>query len=807
MDRTTGAARGSGMFHASSAAVDAPEASRTKRGRASSMLLGVSLAMAALPLASCGRRIPQGEQSTARVARGVVGIEIQPRRAAVTSGQRLALTAFTDDPAGVNWRVSPKGGTVEPAASLSARAVSFIAPRRAGLYTVTATGISDPPGERYARQSRSILVAVTDLAGVYTYHDDLDRDGANKSEYALTPANVRASEFGKLFSCPVDGAIYAQPLWASHLKVAGKWRSVVFVATAHDSLYAFDADASPCRKLWRADLIGPHHGSAGGEATVPAGAELHLVGKGDGDITPEVGVTGTPVIDPTTNTLYVVSKSVVYSAGLHFHVRLHAIDLATGAEKAGSPVTISASYVGDGGQQVEFDPRTENQRAGLALVNGTVYVAFGSHEDGMPFYGWLMGYRYDGSAFKQAYVFNVAPNAKEGGIWMGGAAPAADAAGDLYVVTGNAGFDASSREPPNDDYGDSLLKLSPELKVRQYFTPSDQHFNDVQNNDFGSGGVVLANLPGPHLPNRLALAVGKDGELFVIDRQRLGGYGDGKALQRLGTGTEKDVSGSYPGLIFGEGALWDERYYVTGAGEPLKLYRLDPHTAHLTYEAAASQPPAFGYPGATPAISAAGDANGIVWVLDNRRYCTPGSQGCGPAVLRAYDALTLRELWSSPLSGPDAAGNAVKFTVPTIANGRVYVGTRGNNTGGAYGSTGISGELDVYGLKPDSYAYLGSTVTGRYGGASFRESTASHEASAQRANQPVVMPQSTPKSPQGAAMKAPAMLTPSEPQQIALSSPKRRSSPRETMRAVRNPLRSFSQPAMSMMLIRGSLSS
>ncbi|MGH8294607.1 MAG: hypothetical protein ACRETZ_03780 [Steroidobacteraceae bacterium] len=174
-------------------------------------------------------------------------------------------------------------------------------------------------------------------------------------------------------------------------------------------------------------------------------------------------------------------------------------------------------------------------------------------------------------------------------------------------------------------------------------------------------------------------------------------------MQKLGTGTEKDVSGAYPGLVFGDGAFWNDRYYVTGAGEPLKLYRLDPATARLTFEAAAPKPQTYGYPGAIPVVSAAGDTNGIVWVLDNRRYCTPGSQGCGPTVLRAYDALTLRELWHSPLSGPDPGGYAVKFTVPNVANGKVYVGTRGNNTGGVYGSTSISGELDVFGLKPGSY--------------------------------------------------------------------------------------------------------
>lgn len=695
------------------------------RRAVSIVLMGVPLAAAALALASCGdgRGTRAGMQAAAPVPREVRGVEIYPGRGAVTTGERLVLTGLTDDPEGIRWSVSPHGGSVEPLTSHSGQRVTFLA-RQPGVYTITATRIADPPGPRrppqkmarsdFGRrpptrregtgQSRSIQVGVTGLAGMLTYHDDLARDGVNDQEYALTPADVNASSFGKLFSCPVDGAIYAQPLWVARLEVNGKRRNVVFVATEHDSLYAFDADASPCVRLWKDNLIGRGHGSDGGETTVPSGADLHLVGKGDGDVTPEVGVTSTPVIDPKTDTLYVVSKSVTYSAGLRFYVRLHAIDLVTGAEKPGSPITIHAAFAGQNGVTARFDPRTENQRAGLAFAHGTVYVSFGSHEDANPFYGWILGYRYDGSSFKHTYTFNVAPNASEGGVWMAGAAPAVDAAGNLYVVTGNAGFDAHVSDPPNDDYGDSFLKLSGGLKVLQYFTPSDQHFNDVQNNDFGAGGAVLATVPAGGATRHIAIVGGKDGDIFVVDRGRLGGYGDAKALQMLGTGTEKNVSGSYPGLIFGEGAFWHGRYYVTGAGEPLEAYRLDPATGHLRFETSASRPSAFGYPGATPAVSSSGDRNGIVWVLDNRRYCTPGSQGCGPTVLRAYDARTLRELWQSPLSGPNAAGNAVKFTVPTIANGRVYVGTRGNNTGGVYGSTRISGELDVYGLEPRSSA-------------------------------------------------------------------------------------------------------
>lgn len=538
---------------------------------------------------------------------------------------------------------------------------------------------------------------------MYTWHDDLARDGADDREDVLSPSRVNKSSFGKLFSCTVDGAIYAQPLWVAHVRMADGEHNVVFVATEHDGLYAFDADQRPCAELWKDDLIDTDHGGLGGETTVPAGTTGYFVGQGYGDITPEVGVTGTPVIDPRTDTLYVVSKSVIYSAGARYYQRLHAIDLATGAERPGSPITITASYhpEGNGAADVQFDARRENQRAGLALVDGTVYVAFGSHEDVRPYYGWLIGYHYDGLAFDQTCVFNAAPNTDEGGIWMGGAAPAAGHSGNLYVVTGNADFDATSRSLPNDDYGDSLLQLSPRLKVLQYFTPSDQAFNNRENNDFGAGAVVLANLPAGSRLTRIALTGGKDGSLFVLDRTALGGYGSSKAWQQVRAGRETDLSGPNPGVMFSAGAFWNDEYFLAGAGEPLQAYRLNPATGKLTLERSASQPPGgFGYPGGIPSVSARGERDGVIWVLDDHDYCTPGSQGCGPAVLHAYDASDLHELWNSSLSPADTAGHAVKFTVPTVAGGKVYVGTRGDNTGGVHGSSNISGELDVYGLKP-----------------------------------------------------------------------------------------------------------
>jgi hypothetical protein len=628
-----------------------------------------------------------------------ISLTVSPQRAGLTLGQTLGLTATTNDFAGVTWSVNPTGPPLAPTSSASGQSVTLSAPQTAGVYTVTATSVTDPT------QSASTTVGVTDLAGVFTFHDDLARDGTNDREYALTASDVNSSDFGKLFSCTVDGAIYAQPLWVANLKVNGSVRNVVLVATEHDSLYAFDADANPCDTLWQVSLADSSHGGTGGEVTVPSGTSGYLVGNGDGDITPEVGVTGTPVIDPTAGIVYVVSKSM-NGPGTRFYQRLHAIDITTGTEKPGSPVTITASFpgTGDGGSTVAFDPRMENQRAGLALVGGVVYVGWGSHEDRDPWYGWLVGYGYDGAGFSQVGVLNAAPNYSRAGIWMGGAAPAADSNDRLYVVTGNAGFDVTNASPPNDDYGDSLLELSSSLDVLQYFTPSDEPSDALNNDDFGSGGAaVLADLPSSSPVQHVVIAGGKDGNLCVLDRDVLGGYGDGHAWQEISVGTEgPPVGNAPPGVIWAVGALWNGYYFLAGAGEPLMAYRLDAATAKLSLATKASTPSGgFGFPGSTPSISASGNTNGVVWALDNSRYCTNGAPGCGPAVLHAYDASNVaQELWNSSQSSADQAGHAVKFVVATVANGKVYVPTRGNNTGGSYGSTSASGELDVYGLKP-----------------------------------------------------------------------------------------------------------
>jgi hypothetical protein len=611
-----------------------------------------------------------------------IAVTLSPNLGGATITQQFQVTASVANDvgaAGVTWSVGT-GGTLTGQTTT----VSSFSAATAGVYTVTATSVAD------SSKSATATIGVTDLQGVYTYHNDLARDGANTQEYALTTSSVDTSTFGKLFSCTVDGAIYAQPLWVANLTINGAKHNVVFVATQQDSLYAFDADANPCVQLWNVSLIDTNHGASSGETAVPSGPTGYKVGNGNGSIQSEIGVTGTPVIDPSTNTLYVVSKSM-NSGGTSFYQRLHAIDLTSGNEKFSGPANITSSITfpgtGDGGSTVSFNAQQQNQRAGLALVNGVVYVAWASHDDIAPYYGWVVG--FNASTLAVTNILNVSPNVQYGGIWMGGGAPSADANNNLYLITGNAEFDVTSG---GNDYGDSFLQLSGSLAVSSFFTPSDQAADDAAGNDFGAGGAaVVLDLASGTLKH-LVIGGGKDGTLYLLNGDSMGGLGDSNALQYFNIGHG----------IFATGAFWNNNYYLAGVGGPLISYSFNSSTNLFNTANPPQSSSSYGFPGATPSVSSTGSSNGIVWALDNSNYCTPGSPGCGSAVIHAYNATTLStDLWNSSMIGTDAAGNAVAFTVPTVANGKVYVGTRGNNTGGALGSTSVSGELDVYGLKPN----------------------------------------------------------------------------------------------------------
>jgi hypothetical protein len=405
-------------------------------------------------------------------------------------------------------------------------------------------------------------------------------------------------------------------------------------------------------------------------------------------------VVGTPVIDVGAKLLFVVSKSID-STQTYIYQRLHSINLLTGSEKlATGPAVISGTFPTTS-STVSFSSRQENQRAGLALVNGVIYIAWAAHEDRNPWYGWVMG--YDETSLSQLYVFNAAPNTSQAGIWMGGGAPSADPSGNIYVITGNGDFDATSSSAPNNDYGDSFLKLSSNLAVLQYFTPSDQSNDNTADNDFGSGGTsVVVDLPAKGtLANQLVIGGGKDGNWCLLNRNMMGGFSNTNqgAVQVLNFGNG----------IYGTPAYWNWSFYLAGDGGRLQQFTLNQSTYTINASPTSTSSISYGFPGATPSITSMPDnSNAIVWSLDNTQYCTSQAPGCGPTVLHAYDANNLgTEFWNSSQGTGNTAGDAVKFTVPTVANGKVYVGTRGNDTEQSGNTDTIPGELDVYGLLPN----------------------------------------------------------------------------------------------------------
>ena len=394
--------------------------------------------------------------------------------------------------------------------------------------------------------------------------------------------------------------------------------------------------------------------------------------------------------------MYVVSKSA--TSGTTFFQRLHALDLATGNDTM-TPRSIDGSITvagtGDGSVNgvLAFDPRNEHQRPGLVLSNGVVYVSWASHEDHDLYHGWLIGFDASTLAPVVNGVFNTTPNQtgnasySRGGIWMGGGAPAVDVSGTLYFITGNGTFDANTG---GSNYGDSIVKLTSTggLAVADYFTPSTQASLDANDEDFGSGGAaILVDQPNGPVPH-LLIGGGKDGNLFLLNRDNMGHFNSANAVVQT-------ISQS--SAIFATPIFWQNWLYIAGEDGALKQFTFNSTTGRFGGAQSTQSSTTYPFPGATPSLSANGMTNGIVWTLDTGLYFTPQSPGCGPAVLHAHDATNLGvELWNSSqaVGQRDQAGLAVKFVVPTVANGKVYVGTRGND------ST-VPGELDVYGLLPN----------------------------------------------------------------------------------------------------------
>jgi hypothetical protein len=568
---------------------------------------------------------------------------------------------------------------------------------------------------------------------VTTYHNDNARSGRNLRESQLSPATVEKDTFGLLFRLKVDSDVYAQPLFLSGVPIGGKAFDVVYVATERDSVYAFDAGTG--NQLWRTSFLN--------EPTVTTMTSTDV---SCGNIRPDIGITGTPVIkvdasDLSKSTLYVVAKTKEMITGRAVCVqRLHALDVVGGAERPNSPVTIGSQVIGgdvietvsirgsgtgsniprefsqqgdnDRRGNVRFFPLQQNQRPGLLLANDTVYIGWASHCDNTPYHGWLIG--YDASTLKLTAVFNSTPSGGRGGIWASGAAPAADLAGNIYFSTGNGTFDSELNDqfyPSRGNYGDSVVKLAVDspaapningwgLRVVDYFTPFDQAQLGVDPEDFdlGSGGVILLDDQPSPLSHLLVLA-GKKGVIYVLNRDRMGKFSPDsdvfppfkRTVQRIPV----DPSGlSVIGDAYGMPAQFGSTLFMLGAP------RRDKNKTPIGGERGTDTMKAFTIAGSklvlpptsqtvtpfavhthSPSVSAKEAVGGIVWIITFDE-----TDATNPAILHAYDATNLaNELYNSEqvvVAGMprDRAGPGIKFTVPTIANGKVFVGCQGQVT-------------------------------------------------------------------------------------------------------------------------------
>jgi outer membrane protein assembly factor BamB len=489
---------------------------------------------------------------------------------------------------------------------------------------------------------------------VVTYKNDIARTGQNLTETTLTLTNVAAATFGLLRKLSVDGKVDAQPLYLSDLTVAGAVHNVVYVATENDSVYAFDSDTGTT--LWHVSLL------PSGETT----SDTH----GCGQVTPAIGVTSTPVIDRTAGTngaIYVVAMSKDSTSA--YHQRLHALDVTTGAELFNGPVAITATYTAPGSVVATFEPGQYEERAALLLSQGIVYTSFTSHCDAAPYSGWMMG--YSETTLAQTSVLNIGPNSNAGpAIWMAGGGPGADSSGNIYLLSANGAFETTldaNGFPNKQDYGNSFLKLaatSTTLTVADYFTMSNEVAESNADQDLGSGGELILpdQTDSTNTVRHLVVGAGKDGNIYLVNRDSMGKF------NASSNNIWQQLSGALPGGIWSTPAYFDGTLYYGDNGATLKAFALS--NAKLGSSPASQSPSQFAYPGTAPAVSANGTSNGIVWAHEN---------SSSQAVLHAYDATNLaHELYNSSqaANNRDQFGPGNKFITPTVADGKVFVGTQ-----------------------------------------------------------------------------------------------------------------------------------
>ena len=608
-------------------------------------------ALVAPTLVGCGGGVSQGNPPPGPDPQppppaSNITVAVTPSTGSVTIGQTLQFKATVSNTTntGVTWKVNGVAGGNASVGTISSTGM-FTAPGKvpSGSTSITATSVAD------TTKSASVTVAVNGFSGMLRWHNDLAGTGQNQSETALTTSNVNQNSFGKKATYQLDDQSFTQPLFVSNVPFPGAGpNDAVYVATENNTVYAFDAKGQASGPLWQKNLTPSNAHVVDGNTTAGGGP------GGGGPITPNVGITGTPVIDGSSGTLYVVAVSQVN--GVHRH-QLHALDITTGNEKFGGPVDIKASVPGTGAGsnngQVTFDATLELQRSALTLVNGVVYIAWASYQDFGNYHGWVMG--YDASTLKQVRVWNATPDGSKGGIWMSGAPLTADSSGNLYLVVGNGSFDA---DKGGKDYGDSIVKLTPNgggFTISDYFTPFDQANLAATDFDLGSSGLTLL------LNQGLGVNAGKAGKIYLVDLNSMGKFQSGSDSQivqsiggALGTGPDD--------LDYSTAVYWNGNVYYVGDQDTVKQFQLS--NGKLSTSPILSSH-SYGYPGANMSISSNGNSNAILWVIE----------ASGQNVLHAYDATDVgTELYNSnQAGGRDHFGTAIRFTVPTIVNGRVYV--------------------------------------------------------------------------------------------------------------------------------------
>ncbi len=502
---------------------------------------------------------------------------------------------------------------------------------------------------------------------VVTFHNDNARTGQNVFERSLTPANVNPANFGKLFTVRMDGKVDAQPLFVKDLPIPGRGKfDTVIAATEHDSVYAFEAQTG--NVLWQKSLL-----ASGETPSDPVGCT---------QVVPEIGITSTPVIDRRfggLGTIYLVAMSK--DAGGNYHQRLHALSLLNGAERPNSPVEIEATYPGTGDESangvITFNPKVHEDRAALLLSDGTIYTSWSSHCDIRPYSGWVIA--YDATTLKQSAVTNFSPHGSEASIWMSGAGPAADAEGNVFISVANGTFETqldANGFPNQQDFGNAYVKLTPRfpaLPVTDYWTMYNTISESDQDQDLGSGGITL--LPdvrdGQGKLLHLAVGAGKDANLYVINRDNMGKFNPNN-----NSNIYQELPQALAGKEYATPAYFNGTVYICAIGDLIRAYNVS--NGLLSTAPTSVSPNPFGYPGATPSVSSNFNANGIVWAFDNVARGTGGAPANVPGVLHAFDARNLGvELYNSNQApnGRDQFGPGNKFIVPTIAGGKVFVGT------------------------------------------------------------------------------------------------------------------------------------